>query len=64
MKILREHWEQTKRDNQQQIIGNKITILMAQEVIKLCDRMLASFPAPKINPVNAKNQKNLRNRKI
>ena len=56
MKILREHWEQTKRDNQNMIINSIITRKMAEEVIKLCDRMIASFPIPKIKPI-PKNRK-------
>ena len=62
MKILREHWEQTKRDNQNMILNNQITIKMAEEVVKLCDRMIAKFPVPKVTPENIQNQKNLKNR--
>ena len=64
MKILREHWEQTKRDNQNQLLNSKITEEMAKEIIKLCDRMIATFPAPKVTQENLQNQKNLKNRKI
>ena len=67
MKILREHWEQTKRDNQNQLLNSKITEEMSKEIIKLCDRMIATFPAPKVlhtTQENLQNQKNLKNRKI
>ena len=64
MKILREHWEHTKIDNQNMILNSQITIKMAEEVVKLCDRMIATFPAPKITPENIQNRKNLQKRKI
>ena len=64
MKILREHWEQTKRDNQNQLLNSKITEEMAKEIIKLCDRMIATFPIPKIKPENIENLKTLKKRKV
>ena len=64
VKILKQHWEQTLLDNQNMILNSTITIQMAKAVIELCDRMIASFPVPKITPENAKNQRNLKNRKI
>lgn len=44
VEILREHWEKTKVDNENQILSNMITKQMAEEVVKLCDRKIAEFP--------------------
>ena len=44
MKILKEHWEKTKLDNENVILNSLITIEMAKSVIKLCDEKIAEFP--------------------
>lgn len=41
--ILEEHWLLTKESNEKLIIQNKIQIELAETVIKLCDKKIASF---------------------
>lgn len=44
IKILKEHWERTKIDNQNQMLNCLITIEMNKKVIELCDEEIAKFP--------------------
>ena len=47
MRLTRAHWLENKIKNQAVILGNTMQIMMAREIIKLCDREIAKFPKPK-----------------
>ena len=47
LKPRRSDWVESKLKNQAMIIGNKMQIMMAKQVIKLCDEQIARFPTPK-----------------
>ena len=50
--ILKEHWMESKRTNENLIIQNKIQIEMAKEVIKLCEKKIKEFEKEKPKDLN------------
>ena len=46
--ITKEDWEANKFSNENLIKTNLIQIMMAQEIIKLCNKKISEFPKEKI----------------
>ena len=42
--LTKQDWERSKGDNELLIVNNKMQIMMAQEVIKLCNKKISQFP--------------------
>lgn len=48
MKLKREHWEQSKIDNQNLILQSMMNIQMAERVLVMIEEKLAEFPEKKV----------------
>lgn len=52
MEIKKEHWIRNKTANEELIINNKMQIMMAEEIIKLCNKKISEYPKEDIkNPL-------------
>lgn len=47
LKLTKSDWLRAREDNINLIVGNKMQIEMALEVIKLCDEKIKQFPKEK-----------------
>ena len=47
MKLLKEHWEKAKTDNENLILQCKMQIMMAEKILVLISGKLSEFPEEK-----------------